>query len=272
MLKEAIELLLNRGRDDGRPTYADGANVPLVNGKAMPELVFNEYRAQPHRIKQTVKVLDAASFIAYFNTFSEASSGVFAHEPTQSVTAVIDYHKGNEGGSSSENVPHWGSHRLVLELQKSPRWNVWFSRNNKQFTQQDFAEFLEQYRGDIIKPSSGAVMDIARDLEATTEGEFSSGMRMADGSVKFKCSQTVRTTVQGAEVQVPDAFTIEVPVFVGGSPVQMECMLRFRVQTGKLAIWFTLVDPEEVIRQAFLQQRNTIETELKIVIINGQVT
>lgn len=263
MLIEALTYLVQLGKDHANSGYVEGANIPTINGKPMPELLFNEHNDRPERIKQSVSVLDAAAFVEYFTLFSDLESRVFAYEPNITVTGVLDYHQ--ENGS-----PRWGSHVVTLTLQQSEQWETWNGSNNKQFTQQAFAEFLEQNAMDISRPAPGAVMDVARDLEASTEGEFSAGVRMSDGSTKFKYSQTVKASIGGSEIKVPDSFLIGLPVFVGSDQFCMECLLRFRVKDGHLVIWYTLVRPEEAKRKAFLKQRNAIEDSLKVTVINGK--
>jgi uncharacterized protein YfdQ (DUF2303 family) len=271
VIKEAISYLFDLGESKAVPVYVTGANVPLVNGKAMPELVFNDHTERPERIEQAVSVLDAASFCEYFSHFKDPDSRVFAYEPNITVVGVVDYHEVDPAIGDGGPSPRWCSHVVTLTLQQSEQWKTWFGSNNKQFTQQAFAEFLEQNAMDITKPSPAAVMDVARDLEGSTECEFGAGVRMRDGSVKFKYTETTKATVGGSELQVPDAFLIGIPVFVGGPPVEVECLLRFRVsKEGKLTIFYTLVRPEEAKRQAFLQQRNAIEESLAIKVINGK--
>ena len=136
-------------------------------------------------------------------------------------------------------------------------------------TQQGFAEFLEQNSLDITKPSPSAMVEVANDLQATTDVEFGSGLRQQDGQVRFKYTETVRATVGAGQLAVPERFTIQIPAFVGGERVSMDALLRFRVKEGKLTFWYTIIRPEEVIRAAFAGARNAIATDLGIKILNG---
>ncbi len=158
---------------------------------------------------------------------------------------------------------------MTLNLRQSEQWKVWLGRSNKQFAQMEFAEFLEQNGIDISRPAPAAMMEIARDLQATTEVEFGAGSRTQDGQVRFKYTETSKATVGAGQLAVPEQFTISTPAFVGGALVDMQALLRYRVREGKLVIWYTLVRPEEVIRAAFLQSRNWIAEKLSITIING---
>lgn len=231
--------------------------------QSLVELIYNEHNTAPERVKANVTVLDPASFIEYYTLFSDPNSRVFADETTLRVLAVLDYHGAGEGG------PRWGSHRVTLALRQSEEWKVWLSGNNKQMAQQTFAEFLEQNSMDIVKPSPADMLAVARDLEATTEVEFGSGIRMSDGQMRFKYTETTKATVGAGTLAVPEQFVLNIPAFIGGERVPMQALLRFRVREGKLVIWYTLVRPEEVIRTAFIAARDAIADSLKLTIVNG---
>lgn len=231
---------------------------------SLEQFAFSTHAKQPERIKQTVTVLDPISFIEYYRLFSDEESRVFAYEPQNSVTAILDHHI-NDGS------PRWGQHKLTLAMRHSEEWTRWTGSNNKQMTQQAFAEFLEQNSIDIVDPAPAAMMDVARDLIANTEVEFGSGLRMSDGQVKFKYTETVRASVNGGTVSVPEKFQLMLPVYVGGERVRIDALLRFRVKDGKLSLWYTLIRPEEVLRSAFVAARAAIAAELEITIINGAV-
>lgn len=269
---EVIQELVKLGRESTGPKLIQGTTVPVVvvpkdcEVKAMPELVFHPHEPheiQPKRIKGTVSVLDPESFVKYFSDFRNSDSRVFANEPEQAVVGIIDYHE------SADSKPHWCQHRVALKLQFSESWKAWTGMNNKRMTQQAFAEFLEQNSFDISAPSPGAILEVARDLQATTEVEFGGGVR-ANGHVNFRYSENTRGAVGAGQLAVPERFVINLPCFVGGVNVPMDVLLRYRLKEGHLEIWFTLVRPDDVRRQAFIGARVQIAESLKIDIINGQ--
>ncbi len=269
--EDVISILLDLGRSEAGPQVVEGGNVPYVLVPAgskvqpVPELIFNEHSLTPERIKQTVRVLDPNSFVAYFKLFSDSNSRVFADETTLKVVAVLDYHKTVDIG------PRWGQHKTELTLTLSDPWKVWIASNNKHLTQTEFSEFLEQNSMDITNPAAATVREISSDLQATTEVEFGSGVRMQDGQIKFKYSESTKATMSSGQLAIPDRFTIGVPVFVGGDDVSVEALLRFRAKEGKLSFWYTLVRPEDAKRTDFLSARDTIASTLGIEIINGSV-
>lgn len=272
--EDVIKQLIEAGALTVEPILAEGANIPyalVAEGfkvESLEKFVYNTHRPTPERIKQTVSVLDPASFVEYYNRFGDPNSRTFAHEPTISVTSVLDYH-GEKQGS-----PRWGEHKLHLTLQKSVEWTVWLKSNNQKFTQQEFGEFLEQHAIDITRPSPARMVEVARDLEASTSCEFGSGLRMQDGQVRFKYTETTNARVGtqgGGTLDVPEDFELSIPVFVGGEVVAMKALLRFRTPEGKLTFWYTLIRPEAVLREAFIDSRDKIASELGISIVNGSV-
>lgn len=261
--------LVKLGRLTSGAQVVTGGNVPFVivpDGcqlKPVPELVYNDHADRPERIKGNVGVLDPESFVEYYTKFSDPNSRVFAYEPEIKVIGVLDYH------AAGEIMPRWCQHRVTLTLRQSEEWKVWLTNNNKQKTQAEFAEFLEQNSMDIVRPSPSHIVEVARDLQATTEVEFGAGVRMQDGQVRFKYTETTKATVGAGQLAVPEQFTIGIPAFVGGVRVDMQALLRFRNREGKLVIWYTLIRPEEVMRTAFLAARDAIAEALAITIING---
>lgn len=244
-------------------------NIPYVivpdgcKDLPMADLIYNEHSAKPERIKQKVTVLDATSFIEYYSLFADLNSRTFADESKLTVVSVLDYHGAKEGS------PRWGQHQVTLGLRTSEEWKRWTAANNHHMGQQEFAEFLEQNSLDITDPAPASIIEIANELQATTEVEFGSGIRQADGQIRFKYTESTKATVGAGQVQVPDHFTIQIPAFVGGERVPVKALLRFRVKEGTLTFWFTLIRPEEVIRTAFIAARTAIAATLGIIIING---
>ncbi len=267
--KETLDALVDLGRDTGDPKIIEHGNIPFAvipSGskiESLEKFIFNEHADAPERIKADVKVLDPESFCEYCNRFADSGSRLFAYEPEIKVIGVLDYHQ------ADVRSPRWCQHKITLTLRQSEQWKVWSAANNKKFAQMEFAEFLEQNSIDIVDPAPASMMEIARDLQATTEVDFGAGVRTQDGQIKFKYTETTKATVGGGQLAVPEQFIVNLPVFVGGQPIQMQALLRFRVKENKLVIWYTLVRPEEVMRRAFLAARDGISSVLGMTIING---
>jgi uncharacterized protein YfdQ (DUF2303 family) len=252
--KEAITAIVDLALKGTVPQAVPGGNIPyalevLPGGgthvRPLTDLIFNEHSAKPDRIKTNVAVGDVHSFLDYWTLFSDPNSRVFADENTSQIRAILDYHGAGEGS------PRWGSHVLVLAPKLSEEWTAWTGKNSQPFTQQAFAEFLEQNCMDVTTPSPADMVEIANDLQATTQIEFGSSQRQSSGQVQLKYVETVRATTGSNVIDVPERFKISIPVFVGGDKVPMEAFLRFRPKDGKVTFHYTLIRPYEVKRAAF---------------------
>lgn len=274
--KEAIAAIVDLALKSTGPQMAPGANVPFVleqtqpgmtKARVMPELIWNEHSAAPQRIKQMIAVGDVVSFLEYWTMFHDPNSRVFAAEAESQICALLDYHASGEG-----NSPRWGSHLLVLAPTLSEEWTAWTGNNNKSLTQQQFAEFLEQNCMDVTTPSPADMVDIANDLQATTQIDFGSSQRQSSGQVQLKYVETVKTTTGSSAIDVPERFKISIPVFVGGEKVPMEAFLRFRPKDGKVSFYYTLIRPYEVKRVAFAAMSAAVQVGIGTSkIINGEV-
>lgn len=227
---------------------------------------FNDYAATPHRKKVSVNVMDAASFIEYYQQFSDENSRVFADETQSIVKAVLDYH-----GAHSEGSPRWCQHILILKLRPAPEWTVWTEKNGqaRKMTQMDFAEFIEDNAPDIVEPNAATMLEMARTLQAKTDVDFSSAIRMSNGQIQCTYNEQVKGTYGSGKVDIPEQFKISIPVYVGGERTPIIARLRYRLQNGKLSIWYDLLRHSEVERKAFTAQIAAIKDTLKIAVING---
>lgn len=265
-LKELVRL----GVLSGEPKEVGGVPYAIVptdcNLVDLSKFKYNDFSAQPHRKKATVAVLDAASFIEYYQKFSDDFSRVFADETRSLVLAVLDYH-----GAGPEGAPRWGQHRITLTLRKSPEWLTWTAHNGqaKKMTQAEFAEFVEDNSPDFRDPKAATMLEMARTLEAKSEVEFSSALRASNGNVQLTYNEQIKGVFGVGKVEIPEQFTIGVPVYVGSPRVDLTARLRYRLATGKLSIWYDLLRADEVERNAFTAQRNQIAETLAVTIING---
>jgi uncharacterized protein YfdQ (DUF2303 family) len=262
----AIAKLTNAG---AKPIDVPGGNTPVMvipndmKVVSLAEFVYNDRSERPIRMKGTVKVLDGDSFLKYWNLFSDANSRVFADEEKESVLAILDYH-----GSGSDGAPRWGQHRIEINLRKAREWNIWKGQSGKKVTQMDFAEFLEDNAPDIVDPPAATMLEVARDLKATTDGSFNSSFEQKNGSVNFKYSEETKGTYGKQNVEVPDSFKVSIPVHIGGDRITITARLRYRVNAGKLVLWFDLLRAEEIEHKAFLQIEEKIKAGVGD-IING---
>lgn len=248
---KAIKELVKLGQSLGSMiTVQNGTPYAVVpEGSRIEDLskfIFNEHAKAPARVRNVVQVPDVASFKDYWTLFHDENSRAFANETNNSVTAILDYHGAGEGS------PRWGSHKLTLALETSEEWKTWTKKNGQQMTQEEFAEFLEDNAPDVTNPTAATMLEIARTFQYSSDVQFKRGVRLATGQVQLDYHEMVNGVAgENGQIQIPERFTVSIPVFIRAERRSMEARLRYRVANGKLAIWYSLWRPDEVRREAF---------------------
>ena len=220
---------------------------------------------QPTRVRAKVAVDDVAAFVAYVQRFqNQATLGqqiIFAEvtETGGTFTAVLDYHQLTTGDAAPAGIyPSWGEHRCIYTCKQTPEWVRWMGKNGKPMSQVEFAEFLEDNGLDVNPnnnpgmPTMADMVEIARSLDATIEGSFNSAMRLNNGSVQFKFTETVTASANttAGTVEVPERFVIGIAPFVGFDGHEIFARLKYRLSSGKLSMWYELERPHKIVEAA----------------------
>lgn len=194
-------------------------------------------------IKQKVQMLDTGSFVAYVNRFQDNGvTTIFGDYRAMKIRALIDYH-------SRLDQPQPG--RLAHDVEFIPPWSEQWARwrviDGKPQTQREFAEFIEENLQDVVTPEGAAFLDLVTGLQATKKVAFASGVRLHDGSNQLTYSEDVEARGKGT-ITFPSEFEIGVPLLFGGEAYRIRCLLRYRIDEGKL------VFAVRVHRRLFLEQ------------------
>ena len=211
----------------------------------------------PERIVANLKMQDAASFCSYVNSFKDGRTRIFADTTIGALgfLALLDYHPVSAGDVTA---PQFLSHRAAFALRHSEEWKLWFGQNDKLIPQAEFAEFLEDNRGDIQSPDPATMLEIAKELQAHSEVNFASKVNLRNGAAVLSYDEQIKASVTTGQIEVPEHFTISIPVFFGESPIEIKARLRFRISDGKLKFQYKLYRPVEVIAKAFEVARKAI--------------
>lgn len=245
-IKEVVKLAQLTGNVQLAPGGSPFVVVPeAARVEDLSKLIHNDYAPRPHRIKSHVTVSDVASFLAYWETYHDDNSRMFADENRNAIYGVLDYHQGS--------VARWGSHRVTLQLQLSEEWNIWNINDKHQFSQTDFAEFLEDNSPDIFEPPAASMLDIARTFQASSEMNFRSAVRLQNSTVQLVYNEVVSGAAGGetGELSIPEWFRIQIPVYVRSPRKPLDVRFRYRLNRGTLTLWYSLVRPLDVLREAF---------------------
>lgn len=223
--------------------------IALPPGWTIVEKDEEKLLASPRRKKAKVRVHDAESFIDYAKRHGSLTDST--------IWCLADYTAGkvdfvailNDNGEE-EDKPAWRDHLAIFAPEFSEEWKRWVGMNKKQFSQAEFAAFIEDNKKDIAgvegSPSGAQMLEMAIAFEANQDVRFKSAIRLQNGGVQMSFVQDDDAqTLQ--KMQVFDRFSLGLPVFWNGDAYQLDARLRYRVRDGKLTFWFELIRQDKVL-------------------------
>jgi uncharacterized protein YfdQ (DUF2303 family) len=201
---------------------------------------------QPRFLTACPEFQEPQGFIEYVNRFKDDGSRIFAQRSGR-FEAVLDYH-------DRADDPRHGDHRAVLSLTKSPEWSAWIGAAGKKFTQQEFAEFLEEHASDIVPtepdmPDARTMLMVATKLRGTVGATFKHAKNLANGETQAVWEETVQGQVIGSDATVPGRFGLGLRPFIGCDRYPVECLLRWRVGGEGLQFFFKALRTEPIIEE-----------------------
>lgn len=219
------------------------------------------------RIRQHAQLHDLRSFIDYVKQFQLAGTTTIFAEPgfiaggTGCIKAVFDYHKPDE--------PNRLSHIATYAPRYSTQWQTWTGACGGAMKQAEFAEFIEENRGDINEPSAAQLLDIVRTFKASKKVDFDSLTYTSDGSALLHYSDKVEQ--QGKSGPLPEIMRLGIPVFFRDIPYLVGVFVRFRVGTGAVTFQLKMDRADVMEDEAFKQILLSVETETGVKPYLGKV-
>lgn len=212
----------------------------------------------PRRKTGTAILRSVEAFNAYLDVHATAAdaSTVWADPKARKVTAVI-----NDDTSGSAD---YRDHRAILDLGLTPEAEAILSLQGRKFSQETFAEWLEQWGILIAAPDAATIMEIVLTMEQTTNVAWRSAVRLADGQRRLGYEETTTTKAgEKGNLDVPGELTFVAPVYRGASPTSapIRAMLRYRVEGADLRIELVLVRPDQWLDDAFDQALTDLAAE-----------
>lgn len=246
------------------------AHQPQRDINGVPMLIVpNDYRVKtlenllpaPSRKRGTTTLNDEASFVSFVKQKKTTGTRLFhVVRPEPSFTAVFNF---------GDTQPGWGDHRAHYALPLSDEWLNWTQGDERQRTQLDMVRFIESNMEDIVEPVGAAMLEICRTLEAKKSVEFVSSTRLSDGSHEFTYNEDVKGTAQKGTVQIPEVFTIGIPVVEGGERFAIKARFRYRLDGSKLTMWYELVNPNKVVEKVVQEMRERVAQATELEVLNG---
>jgi len=257
---------------------------------------LERFDAFPRRKRALVSLADPESFSAYVKQHATARTIIlgFATEAGGSFRAILDYHHPetqyedaekaaaqSSGDTGCLNDAGWGEHVAVYELVNSPEWKRWLAGNATDMTQKQFAEFLEDNSPDIIVPTTDSVgypnaaqmIQTAIHLEARTDVNFSSGIRLHNGQTQlFYVEKIDATTGADGKMAIPERFGLGLAPFRGSDRYELRVRLKYRIgQGGKLTLRYELERTNKIVELAFAGLRAKIAAGTGSPVLQGSV-
>lgn len=224
---------------------ADGRQHVLIPDGYKLQDITDPHRLRP-RPKGFVRVDDRASLVTYAKHHLTPHSVIFADYDEGTITARLDWHPHNQdtafGASGAQE------HSAQLKLLPSEEFTRWNGIQGKLMPQAEFALFLEENASDIHTPEPAHMMELARDLEGTSEIAFKSRTRLTDGSHGFKFEAENKVL---SDFAVPDEFKLMIPVYLGEEPELLTAKFRWRPSAQALAMGFVWHRVEYMRRARF---------------------
>ncbi len=270
-----IEAALAAGMNMAGPLEADGVHYTLLPKDCKVERFDGEHLlANPRRVRGLVTAADADSFIAYFNRFKDPASMIFANPDSAALkfVGVLNYHapaSPTTETSISPELPRWGDHRVTYACPYSKEWQIWTTNDKQKKAQVPFAQFLEDNLDDIVAPAGATMLEVAKTFQAKKNASFSSDIRLDNGQVQLTYNEEIRGAATQGQTEIPEKFTLGVPVFYGGRKYRVDARLRYRIEGGHLELWYSLVNPQKMVDDAFNTTFDEIDTETGASIIKG---
>jgi uncharacterized protein YfdQ (DUF2303 family) len=118
----------------------------------------------------------------------------------------------------------------------------------------------------IIRPDSATMLEVATTLTGKRSLDLDSRTRLDNGDIGFKfVEETTARAGRGAtEVEIPTVFTIRVPIFLGGEPVEIDARLRFKADQDGVRMGYRLLRWKDAERDAFGAVLATVTDETSL--------
>lgn len=217
--------------------------------------------ANPTRKRGSVTLRDVKSFVTLVKAETTVSTRIYGNYNNPGFVAVFNDHGITGAG--------WQDHRAVFHCPVSTEWTTWTKNSGNRMNQEQFAQFIEDNLPDIAQPPAADMLEISRTLEAKKKVNFASGVRLSNGQNQLTYEEEISGTAAKGQIQVPEEFTIGIPVLEGGIKYAVTARLRYRILEGKMQMWFELVRPHKILEDAIKEVWFQIEQDTGINVLNG---
>lgn len=241
-----------------------GDYVVLPNGTVTDLTPIAEKRlSRPRRLEQRVLFEDVESFLHYYAQFQGGVLFATMDPQLACVKAIFDYHD-KDGGN-------WCKHVARFKPVQTLPWKQWLEYNGAKMSQQEFAVFMEDHAMDVHSPDPATMLEVARELEVKRDVQFAGGTRTTDGNTVLQYAEETTTRVGKGQIAFPSEFRFFLKTHQGFGAMSVNARLRYRLQDGKVTLWYDLVKPHEVLERVMTEALDKIEAATGQKIMLGQL-
>jgi uncharacterized protein YfdQ (DUF2303 family) len=215
----------------------------------------------PTRAKGTTKLFDADSFIRFVEPYVSVGDVVklfYVIDPKPEFVAVLN--------AALPGRPDWGDLRAEYAAPLSKEWQAWAAMDGKAMNQQQFALFIERNLLDIAEPSGAEMLELSLNFQAKKNVNFASGTRLSNGQTQLVYEETIQSKAgEKGQLSIPDEIVLLLPVFEGSKMGdRLTAKFRYRIDGGKLDMWYELVRPHKVLEVATHDLLEQIELGIRV--------
>jgi uncharacterized protein YfdQ (DUF2303 family) len=189
------------------PHVVDPERVTVVSD-GVQVLDLDRFRENPRRKAGTYNPATVDALISYVQEHVTDGTTFWVDKSASRVTAVVNDHSGS--------APGWKGHVASLQLQQSPEWKHWLSKDAQYFDQEEFAEHLQDGIEEIREPDAATMLEIAQTIQGATKADWKTATRLDNGEVSFAYHEQIEATAgRKAHLEIPQTFTLAVSPFYG---------------------------------------------------------
>jgi uncharacterized protein YfdQ (DUF2303 family) len=254
---------------DNRTNFADAYDRGAHHAKVTPQTVNNttvllgrapngnhlidsleRFQTAPSSPRGTFTFYDPASFAAYVNGHKGAGTRLFVDGGADKLAIEVVF----DGHEPTTNIPGWHRHRAKLVTRTTDEWDTWLEQDKEQMNQADFSEFIDENMADIAAPAGADLLEIIKKFKVTRNISFAGAINLDNGSTQLQYDEQV--SAEGSarqQIVVPEKFTLGLWPFEGstGQKVSVTAKFRYRLDGPRLAVWYVLYRPDQVIESEF---------------------
>lgn len=211
------------------------------------------------------KLGDAESFAAYVLRYGYKETTHITWCLT-GIRATLDYHaRADDGDGWLPGRTQWYAE---LPFAYSRELKAWMALCDRQVSQRDAIEHLEELAADIVDPAALDLIGLLRQLRSFNDKSASIEIN-EDGSTTVRTTESSAVTSlrSGAGALIPHSITIAIPILADAQArTMMTVLVRPSVNDqGRMSLRFKLVDDDRVFlqkcREAAVEASTLIEPE-----------